>query len=71
LPHVVLESVGSRKNPVVRDMANEKRPFEARSIDLSDDDIDAVISCWREDRPALSLDCVSQACDSAGKIKAG
>jgi hypothetical protein len=55
LPSVVLEMYGSPLNPMYRDIEEAKKPFEAGRIDLTDDQVDAVITAWRAGQSALSL----------------
>lgn len=55
LPHVHLVLTGSPRNPVRRDAANDAKPIEKRAIDLTDEQIDAVIDAWRRGWSALTL----------------
>lgn len=55
LPHVVLEQTGSRKNPVMKAVPNERKPLERRSIDFDDAAIDQIISVWAAGDTAASI----------------
>ena len=55
LPHVVLEQTGSRKNPVMKAVPNERKPLERRGIDLDDAAIDQIIAAWAAGRTAASI----------------
>lgn len=55
LQKVLLEQYGSRLNPMWRDMADDKKPFSHKRIDLTDDQIDQVIEQWRAGKSALEL----------------
>lgn len=58
LASVVIERTGSKSNPVRRDMDNDRKPPEARYIDLDDDQVKAVLAAWRAGRSAASVDGV-------------
>lgn len=67
LPQVVLEEYGSRLNRRYRDMADDKKPPDKRSIDLSDDQIAQVIECWRNRQSATSLPFIECIINAAGQ----
>lgn len=68
LPQVVLESHGSRLNPRIRDMAEDKKPYDKKSIDLYDDQIEQVINAWKNGRSALTLPFVEAVRGADGKL---
>ena len=55
LPHVVTKRIGSLKNPVLQPALDHEKPHDKRAIDLSDDDIGAVLSAWCDGRSARGL----------------
>ena len=55
LPQIVLVAYGSRLNPRYRNAKEEEKPLEKRAIDLSDDQIDAILAKWANAESALSL----------------
>jgi len=55
LPQVVQEAYGSRLNPMYRDVANDKKSFEDKRIDLSDAELDQVVAQWKAGKSALEL----------------
>lgn len=67
LPHVVLEEYGSRLNRRYRDMADDKKPLDKRSIDLTDEQIAQVIETWRRGATALSLPFIDAVGNAQGK----
>lgn len=58
LPHIATVTTGSPRNPVRRDMPNDKKPIEKREIDLTDDQIAAIIATWKRGGSALEHDFV-------------
>jgi hypothetical protein len=68
LPHVVIERVGSRRNPTRREAPNERKPFDKRQIMLTDAEIDAILARWRDGRSAIGLPGVPQVQDANGRI---
>ncbi len=69
LPHIHFELVGSAKNPVRRAAPNERKPAEKRAIDLTDDQINAVLDRWRAGQSAASLEFLPFVFDGTGRIK--
>lgn len=66
LPHVVMETYGPPANPRRRAMPNDKKPLDKREIDLTDDQIDKVLACWRNEQSALGLPFVQAVYDLSG-----
>lgn len=66
LPHVVMETYGPPANPRRRAMPNDKKPLDKRDIDLTDDQIDKVLACWRNEQSALGLPFVQAVYDLSG-----
>lgn len=69
LPHIHLKSTGSPKNPVRRDAPNDQKPVEKRAIDLTDDQVRAVLDTWAAGRSALEHDFIVAIYDSHGRLK--
>lgn len=55
LPQIVLEEYGSKFNRRLRDMAEDKKPIDAKAIDLSDHELALVIDRWRKRMSARDL----------------
>lgn len=70
LPQVLLESYGSKHNPRTRDMADEKKPYLYRRIDLGPDHLAQIIACWRDGKSALTLPFVEAVSGADGKFRA-
>jgi hypothetical protein len=69
LPLVVIERTrlpGGRTGR--KAMAEHKKPIHKRGIDLSDEEIDQVLACWRVGRSALSLPFIAQVQGRDGKM---
>jgi hypothetical protein len=68
--------IGQPPRPQYEWRGGERRPVPAhrkqsdrRAIDLSDDDIDAILTRWQSGRSALGLPCVSTVWDRSGQMR--
>lgn len=55
LPHEVFEHVGSPRNSVRRPVPENRKPLNARAIDLTDEQLEAIIQAWVAGRSAVSV----------------
>lgn len=69
LPQIVLEQYGSRLNPRMRDMADAKKPYDKKPIDLTDNQVAQIIATWKEGRSALTLPFVEAVSGADGKLR--
>lgn len=69
LPHVVVERTTGGKNVGRRFAPEHKKPFEARAIDLTDEQVDAIVAAWVSGRSALTVPAVTHVYDKHGKIR--
>lgn len=69
LPQIVLEQYGSRLNPRMRDMADAKKPYDKKSINLTDNQVAQIIATWKEGRSALTLPFVEAVSGADGKLR--
>lgn len=69
LPHVVMENYGPPVRPRRRAVPDERKPIERRSIDLTDAQIDQILSLWRSGTSALSLPFVAAVFDMNGLMQ--
>lgn len=67
LPQVVLEEYGSRLNRRFRDQPDDKKPYDKRTIDLSDEQIAQVVEAWRNGQSALTLPFITSIVNASGK----
>ncbi len=56
-----------RRRPV--DSANDQKPIDARAIDLTDDQVNAILALWENGRSALPLFFVSGVCGRDGVLR--
>lgn len=54
-PHLVMKTGGSPKNPVKRTALDAEKPIEKRSIDMTDEQIRAVLAAWNAGQSAKGL----------------
>lgn len=69
LPHVVVERTTGGKNVGRRFAPEHKKPFEARAVDLTDEQVDAIVAAWVSGRSALTVPAVTHVYDKHGKIR--
>ena len=55
LPQVHLVPTGSRKNPVLQDAPNDRKPIEKREIMVDDTTIDAILHGWNRGMSAKGV----------------
>ena len=67
LPQIVLRATGPRKFPVYKDVPEAEKPLDKRGVDLSDDQIDAILALWEKKQSAFSLDFVASVWGPDGK----
>lgn len=67
LPTIVLEEYGSKFNRRYRDTAEDQKPIDARAIDLSDEQIAAVLAHWAAGKTAAGLPFVAYVVGADGK----
>lgn len=66
LAHLVMETYGSPAQPRRRAIPNAKKPLDRRGIDLTDEQVDAVLDRWRLGRSAIDLPFVAAIYDLSG-----
>lgn len=67
LPQIVLEEYGSKFNRRYRDTAEDQKPIDARAIDLSDEQIAAVLAHWAVGKTAAGLPFIAYVVGADGK----
>lgn len=69
LPQIALKPYGSRLNPRFKDMKDEEKPLEKRAIDLTNEQIDAILAKWASKESAISLPFVLAVIGPDGKMR--
>ena len=69
LPQVLLEEYGSKFNRRYRAVPEDKAPIDARSIDLSDQQIADVVACWAAGKSAIDLPFVAYVVGADGQCR--
>lgn len=59
LPHVILRPANGRRGAALVDIPNDDKPIDRRRIDLSDNQIDAIIGRWSYGQSASGLSFVA------------
>ena len=54
-PHLVMKTSGSPRNPVKRPALDAEKPIEKRSIDMTDEQVCAVLAAWNAGQSAKGL----------------
>ena len=68
LPQIVLRPSGPRRNPIFRDAPEDQKPLDKRPVDLTDAQIDQILSLWDKRQSAFALDFVLRVWGPDGKL---